>query len=754
MLLYVRDTYIRRYTPVYMHSSIVACRITFYELQCKQCKHLFKRKNVPFYDNPSKSSHNNYNEKLVLAVMPRERQKRGRRAEAKQRSEKRKRDDETEDSVAKRQKSSNVDTNEAWSGGDYISSHQIADGSNEYGDQFYENTPFYGFLDPQEQAYFSHANELLDLDNWGSEEEKALFTERVFEEADGKELKVACSQGCSRIMEKLISSASPKQLKQIFKKFQGNFLYLSQHRFASHCCECLFTYLAPVVSQEMKQKTKKEHNDDEEQPEDRAEDLFLGVPTEFEGNWGYLLTERFASHTIRVLLLVFAGEPLETQTTVVASRKKENVDITKSVTDTNAKSGKRAIPPSFNDTLQKMMNDLVFGIDNTYLRALATHPVGNPVMQVLLQLELTHLGKSRAKDPNSIVRRLIPDESLDAGSQTIPFLRGLLYDPVGSRLLETVVRYTPGKMFKGFFKNFFRENLGTFARNEIASYVVVQVLERLSKEDLESSMEAILPQVSSLVERSRLIVIKSLIERGAVRGASLKPLADALEAAYGNSPDSRLKKILRLTDEESPAKEQKARERYPERIHGSLLAQAMLKMPGNLCEMIQSALLAVNTDTLMTIAKDSAASHVLQQALTQSSGTLKFRRRLAPRFFGHMKNLALDSVGSHVIDSLWFATQDIIFVKERFAAELAAHEPVLRDSFLGRAVWKNWAMDLYGQHKGHWVSVAKGAEKRSGDHSVDKALGGRPKSQIDLARDRFAANANNNQKIIQRRIAT
>jgi nucleolar protein 9 len=99
-----------------------------------------------------------------------------------------------------------------------------------------------------------------------------------------------------------------------------------------------------------------------------------------------------------------------------------------------------------------------------------------------------------------------------------------------------------------------------------------------------------------------------------------------------------------------------------------------------------------------------------------------------------MNELALHSSGSHVADALWHATKDIFFVKERFAQELAQNELPLRDSFVGRAVWRNWSMDLYKRRRGEWKAKAKGLETRTEDgNSVE-----RPKSRIELARARFA----------------
>ncbi|QSS49905.1 rRNA processing protein [Histoplasma capsulatum var. duboisii H88] len=681
-------------------------------------------------------------ESYINFAMPRERQKRGRRAEAK-----RKRGDEAgEHKSPKRQKASNGYNdynplyNQAKIGDDYI--------PLEEGPASSMDAPFYGLLDAEEQEYFSRAGGLLELNQFETEEEKDIFIERVYEEADGKELKIACSQSCSRLMERLISASTVSQIKRLFSKFVGHFLNLAQHRFASHCCECLFLRAAPHVAVETRRKpTEKDDNDDENSNANvRLEDLFLTAISELEGNWGYLLTDRFASHTIRVLLLILAGEQLDSpsKSTVIASRKKEKLDKAKVVAQPDrSERERRAVPPSFNAALEKMVKNLIAGLDNTYLRALATHPVGNPVLQVLLSIELTHLGKSKAKDPDSIFRRLVPDENLEEGSESAGFIKGLFYDPVGSRLLETIVRNAPGKFFKTFYKTIVLERIGSLSRNEIAGHVVARILERLSKEDLKSAMDLILLEVPSLVERSRLNVIKALIERSVVRGVDLAPLADTLSSSYGTDPASRINNILKLQypKEENDSANRPSKGSSLEQLHGSLLAQAMLKSPGPLSELIQASLIAITPETLMAIAKNPIASHVLQDALALPTSTARFRRQITSRFSGKMAELALDSSGSHVVDALWSATEDLVFVKQRFAEELFANERVLRDSFVGRAVWRNWSMDLYKRRRGNWISMAKGREHNAKVELSKSDHRQCPKSNIDQARARFAAKA-------------
>ncbi|RDW86325.1 RNA-binding RNA processing protein NOP9 [Aspergillus mulundensis] len=687
--------------------------------------------------------------------MPRENQKRGRRAteKAKKEETKRKRDEGVEEPTTKRLKPSAEEGNEITAGADYIP----LDGGEEQDDQdgtgAPDEMPFYGLLDSEEQEYFSRANEMLELNQFGDAEERRLFVDSVFREARGKELKIACSQSCSRLMEKLISVSDITQIRRLFNKFIGHFLTLVQHRFASHCCEKLFICAAPGVTQKIpKSKANRDDDDvdmdeDEElEPELSLAEMFMKVVEELQGNWGYLLTERFASHTIRVLLLVLAGEPVDVSNdSVVASRKKERLGIVGGEAQEAIPVGeKRSVPESFEATLKKVMQDMVSVLDDTYLRALATHPVGNPVLQVLVRLELSHFGKSSAKQSTSIIKRLIPDENFEEDSESTRFIRGLLHDPVGSRLLETMVRWMPAKMFKSLYRNYLREQMSSLARNQTAGYVVLRVLERLGKDDLQAVVEQIVPKIPGLIERSRTIVPKILIERCLVRGVDTKPLAKALESSYDSDPARRLEQMLKLeaatADKEKleSANNGSAAESNPasaaaEKLHGSLLAQTIVTAPGQLSELVFSSLLALSSEALLSICRDPTASRVVQQALSSPASTPQFRRQFTTRFTGHLSELALDSSGSHVVDSLWIATKDIYFVKERMAQELAQNELALRDSFVGRAVWRNWAMDLYKRRRGEWAAKAKGRDLINND-STEK-----PKSRLDMARARYAA---------------
>ncbi|KAL8653995.1 MAG: hypothetical protein Q9226_003613 [Calogaya cf. arnoldii] len=653
--------------------------------------------------------------------MPKEHKKRGRREE-----KKRKKEQEEDQPESKKRKS--LDDNQAEiifdndpqnDGADYIPI--VGPGE----------IPFYGLLDEEEQEYFKRADAMLELDQFNDAEERALFLANVYKEANGKELKIANSQSCSRLMERLILMSKPNQLKALFQKFSGHFLHLAQHRFASHCCETLFTRSASIVSEEITAPVEAPSGD-HEQETTTAEQLFLDVSKELEGNLGYLMTDPFASHTLRVLLVVFSGRPLvDAQTTsLLQSRRKEHITLNFKEPSTSASTSTRTVPDSFGDALDHMMKSMVADLDANSLRALASHPVANPLLQLLLDLEFRRSGKSKAKDTNSLFRKLLPDDPPEEGTDSASFFNAMLYDPIGSRLSEVLVTNSPGKTFKVLYQSLIREKLQSLAKNETASYVLIKALERLNKEDLEAAVHELCPQVELLAERSRTSVVKCLVERCQVRGLDTGPLAVALKKAYGEDPTERLNKMLKLgtsSSENMSEERQKHIESHdPSKAHTSLLAQSMLDVPGTLQDLIMDGILSLDNTGLQQMAKDRSATHVLQKSLACAGDTIRYRRMIMPRLANMTADLATDPAASHVVDAFWKGTDGLPFIREKIAEHLMQHEAILRESAPGRAVWRNWQMDTYKTKRFDWMAEAKGRTPGT-------------KTGIELARERFAS---------------
>lgn len=178
---------------------------------------------------------------------------------------------------------------------------------NSYADDGYaggadDETTFYGLLTEQESEYFKRADELLELNQFGDEEERGLFIDNLYKEVAGKELKIVHSQGCSRLLERLILTSNEGQLKKLFQAFVGHFKGMVEHRFASHCCETLLLRCREVVTREMDPDYKPQ-GQAEEEVYATMESLFLYMlnvrrPGERGGGGGEMLTASTGAATV------------------------------------------------------------------------------------------------------------------------------------------------------------------------------------------------------------------------------------------------------------------------------------------------------------------------------------------------------------------------------------------------------------------------------------------------------------------------
>lgn len=152
--------------------------------------------------------------------MPKENKKRGRRAEAQKRKLEDGEEDQEQhdDQLQKRQKVLDTPPQdlETSQGIDYELQDAYAPGVEGGND-----VTFYGLLDEEDAEYFRRADNMLEANQFSDPEERNLFLANVHKEANGKELKMACSQSCSRLFERLILLSTPAQLKNIFQKFSG-----------------------------------------------------------------------------------------------------------------------------------------------------------------------------------------------------------------------------------------------------------------------------------------------------------------------------------------------------------------------------------------------------------------------------------------------------------------------------------------------------------------------------------------------------
>ncbi|KAJ8127913.1 hypothetical protein O1611_g5722 [Lasiodiplodia mahajangana] len=588
---------------------------------------------------------------------------------------------------------------------------------------------FFGMLSDQEQEYFRSVDEQLDIDNFPSQEERQLFLASVFAEAQGKELKLACSQSCSRLMERLILMSNTRQKKKLFEQFGGHFLNLVQHRFASHCCETLFLQSAPIVTRELggeRDDMPTEDDDPDEKPLPFMEELFLLALDELEGRLSSLLTDRFASHTLRVLLLILSGRPLDQAQTksLVHSKKKEKISAPwKFNSETEVDSQLRAVPNSFNLATKKIISDTVSGMSPTELRVLATHPTGNPALQLLLELDITLNSKSADESGDmTLLWHLLPGAPASLKDATTPasdFINSMLYDAIGSRLLETLIIHCPGKIFKVLYKHILEPRMHSLLRNDIACYPAIRVLNRLSKEDLTSVVKQTIPGFGKLVNLSRFNVVKALLERCQARQAydEVKALTKQLAEECGDGPKSLVPRLCLPPSSKSDGEKQHeplAKNRSALVSHGSHLVTAMLAIPESPRKAIQASISALSGEQILELATSSApTSHVIVDALSTPAQNKIFHKALVAALRPHIMELANSEHGNKILSAIIAVpsrSEGIslpFHIKESIITELGEHEQELRDSFIGRRIWRNWKGDLWRNRRVEWIAWAK-----------------------------------------------
>lgn len=607
---------------------------------------------------------------------------------------------------------------------------------------------FFGMLSDQEQEYFRSVDEQLDIDDFPSQEERDMYLANVFVEAQGKELKLACSQSCSRLMERLILMSTTRQKKKLYEQFATHFLNLIQHRFASHCCETLFLQSAPVVTRELSGE-RDDQPSEEEDPDAQSfptmEELFLLTLDELEGQLGYLLTDRFASHSLRVLLIILSGRPLEQAAikSLIHSKKKEKISApwTTKTGEEEKTDALRPVPSSFTAATKKIIADATEGMDATALRLLARHPTGNPVLQLLLELDIAVNSKKEkeggkadaqpedASNERRLLWQLLPDApgSLkDEKSESNEFINSMIYDPIGSRLLETLVSHCPGKLFKVMFKHNFSERIQSLVRNDVASYPAIRILNRLGKEDLEASVNKIVPEMPKLVSLSRFNVIKALFERCHIREATtaISALLRAFSAACGGDKKTLVPKLClpeQTAEGDKPTQPSLSKNQSSILSHGCHLATTMLSIPGATSNAIQTSLVSLPPELILSLATSSGpTTHVLTTAFSTPSQNKAFHKVLVAALMKDIIGLAQSQYGSKVLSAVVSipSKSDGInlpfHMKQQIMNVLGDHEMDLRETFEGRKTWRAWQGDMWKTRPRDWIAWTKEVDTQAG----------------------------------------
>lgn len=585
-----------------------------------------------------------------------------------------------------------------------------------------ESTAFFGLVDSNELTYFNKAEQTLNLNTFATPEERSLFIDSIFQEAKGKELKLVTNHICSKLMERLILDSTVRQIYQLFNAFNGKFYDLSRQKYSSHVIETFLVKVAALIEKEILAGGLDLDDDDEEDEESGGwvsmENMFLFIIGDFKPNLKKMIKDTYASHVLRMALLVMTGKELPSSTesnSILRSKKSKNIRKSFEIKDSDDYKKKFQVPASFKPELKELLNVFLDNETTESLRELAIDSIASPVVQVLIQLE-------GIVDRDRTIWKTIfngDNESLDEKERAKEgaFVEYLLSNNIGSHFLQNAVENQKTKIVERIYNSYMKDRIVKLAKRETTGmYVVETMMEKLkSKQQLEI-LDNLVPQLNELIVNN--IDVGSKIIDCSVRNNNYKK-AEIVEKFIeffnkGTATDDLFENVLKLststlfsTKEEWPTSEERRR---------ALLLEKLLEYDEDkILKLSIAKLMDFDNEALLKFCKHPVFSHIVESILSmRETLTLVQRKQLLNKLLGqgsdNIVDLACDSTGSHIIDKVWMFTFKLNMYKERVARALYDNRDTIKITIYGRMVWKNWNMENYCRKFNDWKWQVKEEE--------------------------------------------
>lgn len=618
---------------------------------------------------------------------------------------------------------------------------------------------FFGLVDSNELDYFKQAESTLNINAFDSDEDRQGFINSVLEEAQGKELKLVTNQICSKLMERLILFANNKQLKKIFKQFLNHFVSLAFHKYSSHVLETLLVRSAALIEKELAQTEEDKHDEEEEGEEEKddvpMEDLFISMLNEFKPHLTTMIDHLYASHVLRLLLLILAGKELPSTTTSNSTlRSKKSKIARKMIEIKDNEDFNRAFqtPESFKNELREYCQTISAGLDTKSARELSIHKIGSPVLQLLVQFE-------GLVDRERTFWHLIFCKDLEGKDSTEEsFVEYLLSDSVGSHFLESIIKNDGArpKYLERLYKLYMKDRVLKLAkRSTNGVYIIQALLFKLKPVEVEFILDEIIPELSELIsiaENQNLDLANKLIDASIIRGNYRRDeIIDQLfkkfapnynvEHPQDDTTTEFIENILQLqgstlgnTRDDWPTAEERKR---------ALFLEKLMEYDYKFVICTWFNFMALPIERFIQMCFHGVFCHVVEKALIvepeESKKVQILRKRLLNIFQGQIVGLACNSYGSHIVDTLWNFTVLLPMYKDRIASELFSESHKVKESTYGRLVWKNWGMELFSRKKYDWKALIKQQEvEYYGEDNEESTTSKRVKKPIELKLERLA----------------
>lgn len=578
---------------------------------------------------------------------------------------------------------------------------------------------FFGVLDRDELEYFKQAESTLSMDAFESPEEQKQFVAVVIEEAKGKELKLVTSQITSKLMERLILSADDLQLKQIFKTFTGFFFNLSSHKYASHVVETLLVRCTALVEKEF--TTPSFDVAEEDGDFTSMETSFLLMLNEFKPHLKQMVNHQYASHILRLLILILASKNLPSSTksnSTLRSKKSKIARKMIDIKDTDEFNKVYQTPESFKTALRDVLTTLYKSFTNnaesrsditqtiiTKFREFCVDKVASPVIQLLIQVEGIF-------DRDRSYWRLAFNTSDEREAKEEAFMEYLLSDSVGSHFLQNVIGFGRLKYVERLYRLYIKDRIVKLAkRDNTASYVIQALLKTLKSKETKEILDNLVCELSVILNSNMdfgtTIISASIKEDNYLRDDVITQL---IKKYYPQDSDS--KNILESCLQLSSSTLGNTRGDWPtaEERRRALFLEELIDYDDKFLNITVTSMLDLPEERLLQMCFHGVFSHVVEHVLDPKRVDTIMRKRLLNVLCKDVVNMSCNAYGSHVMDKLWVFTAKLTLYKERIAGLLSKESEKVKNSTYGRQVWKNWSLDLFVRKKWDWKRLIKEQE--------------------------------------------
>lgn len=293
----------------------------------------------------------------------------------------------------------------------------------------------------------------------------------------------------------------------------------------------------------------------------------------------------------------------------------------------------------------------------------------------------------------------------------------LIRDPVGSHLLEVIVKCAPDAIFRKIYKTYLKGKLEKFSMHPIANFVIQNLITSVRKsKQLDQMMTELGGSFEKLLKFGKYGVIRSLVDASVKLETSQKAVVDAIALALHMPEGSDRKEFINCCmrmwtiEQWNAATQDEMLDLYKFHLQGSLIVQGIMKMEADVNAIVTNSFLSQRPDVVYRWCFSPAGSRAFESIVASPNVNGKIKKKILRDLSGKYTALAKDKFGSHILDKCWLAAD--IDSKEKIAAELVKHEHELASHYIGKSILWTCKIDQYKRRHDEWVEREKGAERK------------------------------------------